>query len=42
MKYEKIYLKEGRSDVYLETFVADSVVGTSSSISVTISPLRSP
>ena len=27
MKYEKIYLKEGRSDVYLETFVADSVVG---------------
>ena len=27
MKYEKIYLKEGRPDVYLETFVADSVVG---------------
>ena len=27
MKYEKIYLKEGRPDVFLETFVADSVVG---------------
>ena len=27
MKYEKIYLKEGRPDIYLETFVADSVPG---------------
>ena len=27
MKYDKIYLKEGRSDVFLETYIADSVLG---------------
>ena len=25
MQYEKIYLKEGRPDVYLETYISDSL-----------------